>query len=365
MTQTYNDDLRTLFEQRSPFVSLYLNTEGSREDADDELGLRWRAMREEALEKGAPEHALARLDDVVDGAQRKGNGVAAFTAGDDLFLRRFLSRQIADSITVSDCPRVLRLLEWQQDNPRYLVVLADRVGAEIHIVSGHEIEESTEIEGESEPIQKVQPGGWSQRRFQNRAEDTWEQNAKSVVAELEKIVANEHVEFVVLAGDVRALQFLKEHLPQQIEAVSSELTTEPHQLDDIRDDLDKVAAAWVGQSIEQLLGKFREERGQNDLAVEGKEATFEALRQAQVDRLLISPGRVDDKAFFSESDLTQASLDRNVLSGLGIDDIKEADAADVLVRATFGTGARVVVVPEVSEKHGPREGVGALLRYAT
>ncbi len=366
MTQTYNNDLRTLFEERGAFVSLYLNTEGAREDADEELALRWRGMREEALREGASEKALARLDDLVDGAQRKGDGLVAFTAGDELFFRRFLSRRIADSVTVADCPRVLRLLEWQQDNPRYLVVLSDREGAEIQIVSGHLIEDTTEVKGESDaPIRKVQPGGWSQRRFQNRAEDTWEQNAKSVVAELEKIVRTEEIEFVVLAGDVRAIQFLKEHAPKEIESAAFELTTEPHELADIRDDLDKVAAAWVGQSIEQLLEKFQEERGQNDLAVEGKEATFEALRQAQVDRLLISPGRVDDKAFFSESDLIQASLDRKVLAELGITDIKDADAADVLVRATFGTGARVVVIPEVSEKHGPREGIGALLRYSS
>lgn len=365
MTQTYNDDLRSLFEQPGPFVSLYLNIEGAREDADEELSLRWRGMREEALAGGASETALAQLDDVIDGAQRKGDGLVAFTAGDDLVLRRFLSRRIADSITIADCPRVLRLLEWQQDNPRYAVVLSDRKGAEIRIVSGHHIEDTTEVEGESDwPIQKVQPGGWSQRRFQNRAEDTWEQNAKSVAAELAKIVSSEDIEFVVLAGDVRAVQFLKENTPKEIDALSFELTTEPHQLDDIRDDLDKVAATWVGQTVEQLLEKFQEERGQNDLAVEGKEATFEALRKAQVDRLLIAPGRVDDKAFFSESDLTQTSLDRKQLAELGITDVKEADAADVLVRATFGTGANVVVIPDLSKQHGPREGVGALLRYA-
>ena len=365
MTKTYNADVRALFDHQGPFISLYLNTEGASEDAPEELALRWRGMREEALKKGASGKVLGAIDAIVDGAHRKGNGLALFAAGDDIVLRRFLSRRVADSITVGAAPRVLRLLEWQQDNPRYAVVLSDRTGAEIHVVSGHEIEDTTEVQGDPDrPIMKVQPGGWSQRRFQNRAENTWEANAKSVVDQLGKIVSAEAIEFVVIAGDVRSIQFITENVPQEIEATSFELSTEPHQLEDIREELDKAAAAWNGQNLEQTLEKFREERGQHDLAVEGKSATFEALRKAQVDRLLISPGRVDDTAYFSRGDLTQASLDRRTLDDLGLDDIESADAADVLVRATFGTGARVVVIPEVGDEHGPREGVGALLRYA-
>jgi len=365
MTQTYNADLRSLFEQEGPYISVYLNTEGASEDAPEELALRWRAMREEVLEHGASETAVAALDDIVSGSHRKGDGLIAFTSGDRVFLRRFLSRRVADSVTFAAAPRILRLLEWQQDNPRYAVVLSDRQGAEIHVITGHQVEETTQVEGDDErPIMKVQPGGWSQQRFQNRAENTWEANAKSVVDELSKIVSAEDIEFVVIAGDVRSIQFIKDNIPQEIEATSFELSTEPHQLDDIQEELDKAAAAWVGQSVEQTLEKFQEERGQNDLAVEGVAATFEALRKAQVESLLISPGRVDDTAYFSKADLTQASIDRSTLESLGFEDIEQADAADVLVRATFGTGARVVVVPDVGDEHGPREGVGALLRYA-
>lgn len=365
MTRTFNHDLRTLLEEPGPFVSLYLNTEGATEDALDEQRLRWRGMREEALAGGASEKSLAALDGVVDGAHRKGDGLAAFTAGDRIHVRRFLSRRIADSITVGHIPRILRLIEWQQDNPRYAVVVSDRQGAEIHIISGHETETTTEVEGSDDwPIQKVAPGGWSQRRFQNRAENSWEANARSVVDELATIVSAEDIDFVVIAGDVRAIQFINEHVPHEIGSTAFELSTEPYKLEDIREELDKTAAAWVGRNVEETLQKFQEERGQNDLAVDGKAATFEALRKAQVDRLLISPGRVDDAAYFSRADLSQGALDRKSLAELGIDDIDEADAADVFVRAAIGTGARVIVIPEVGGDHGPGEGVGALLRYA-
>lgn len=365
MSTSFDADIRSLLDKRGPFVSLYLDTEGATEDATEELALRWRGMREEALSRGAPKAALERLDAVVDGAQKKGDGLVAFTAGDSLEIRRFLSRPIGDSITIGEVPSVLPLLEWLQDNPRYAVVLCDRQGAEIHVLTGHRVEESAEVVGDDDPIAKAKPGGWSQKRFQNRAENTWEANAKSVAAELARIAASEDLGFVVIAGDVRAVQFLTENIPDQLDCVAHELATEPHRLEDIREELDKLAAAWVGQTIEGTLQRFQEERGQNDLAVEGKGATFEALRKAQVGSLLITPGRVDDTAYLSDGDLTQIALDRRGLAEIGIGDIREGNAADVAVRAAFGTGARIVVIPAHGAGHGPREGIGALLRYST
>ena len=104
MTQTLNDDLRSLLEQPGPFVSVYLNTEGASEDAPEELALRWRNMREEALGAGVSEKAMNALDALVDGAHRKGDGLVAFAGGDDVVLRRYLSRRVADSVTVGSTP---------------------------------------------------------------------------------------------------------------------------------------------------------------------------------------------------------------------------------------------------------------------
>ena len=366
MTDTFGSDLRAVIERPGPFVSLYLSTEGATEEGPEEIALRWRGLRESAVGAGADEKALGHLDALIDDVQKKGDGLAVIATADGIALRRYLSRPIADGISVGPVPRLLPLIEWQQDNPRYVVALVDREGGEIHVVSGHTIEETETVEGNTDPIAKVHAGGWSMRRFQNRAENNWEANAKSVADELGKIVDSEGVDFVVLAGDVRAIKFLEEHTPQQVEAISFELSSAPATgIDDIREELDKAGAAFVGRTIEQLLEKFQEERGQNDLACEGKEATFEAFAKAQVETLLISPDRVDDNAFFSRGDLTQANLDRKVLAELGLTDLEEGDAADVLARAALATGARIVVIPNLSKVHGPQEGVGGLLRYTS
>ena len=365
-TKTFNADLRSLLERPGPFISLYLNTEGATGEGAEEIQLRWRGLRDRAIEHGADEGVLKLLDDLVPGVQRRANGLAAFIEGNSLAFRRLLSAPVEDGIFVGTLPHLVPLLDWQQDHPRYAVVLCDREGGEIHIVSGQQIEDTETIEGDQAPIQKVKPGGWSQRRFQQRAENSWEANAKHVADELGKIVSAEDIDFVVISGDVRAIQFLKENVDQVVASLLVELEGTPEVgIESIEEELGKVVDTQVAAATERLLQKFQEERGQADLAVEGVTQTLDALRRAQVDVLLIAPGRLSGGAWFSSEDLTQASPSRNGLTDIGIENVAEGDVADVLVRSAFGTGARVAIVPqELPDEQAPKEGVGGLLRYA-
>jgi peptide subunit release factor 1 (eRF1) len=208
----------------------------------------------------------------------------------------------------------------------------------------------------------VKPGGWSQRRFQQRAENTWEVNAKEVASELANIVAEEDLAFVVLAGDVRSRTFVKENLAIDLPVV--EIDSEPVvSLEEIRDELEPAVAAYIGQSTKSIIDKFVEERGQDDLAVEGIDATIKALCISQVDTLMIDRDGVEGSAWFTRADLAQAAFDKGTLTDLGIGDVAEANATDVLVRAALGTGARVAVLPPLSGDQGPADGAGALLRF--
>jgi hypothetical protein len=70
-----------------------------------------------------------------------------------------------------------------------------------------------ELEGETQDIARSAPGGWSQRRFQQRAENAWEDNARGVADEVAHLARAIDARFVAVAGDVRATAFLVEHLP--------------------------------------------------------------------------------------------------------------------------------------------------------
>jgi hypothetical protein len=79
---------------------------------------------------------------------------------------------------------------------------------------------------------------------------------------------------------------------------------------------------------------------------------------------LLSPARIEGTAWFSPSDLTQASSSKNALTTIGVTDAVDGPLHTVLVRAALGTGARVYVLPDLSDELGPAQGVGGLLRYA-
>ena len=358
--------LRSLLEREGPFVSLYLNTEAGDEEGAREMGLRWRALRAAAAEKGARDAALSAIDDVVAGAQRRGDGLAAFASADDISLALSLSAPIADHVTTGDVPHLLPLLEWRQDNPRVAVVMSDRIGAQIHVLGGLGPERRDDVEGRDFPITNVRAGGSSEPRFHRRAENNWEGNAREVAAELTRVVAGEDIELVVIAGDVRAITFLQEHMDDAIESIALEIESRPEVgLDEVADQLERAVAAYAGQTIEDQLARFREERGQRDRAADGAEATFAALRMAQVERLLVARDEAGSQAWFSPADPTQAALDRSTLDELGLHDVRPAELVDVAVRTALLTGADVTVVPRLGEDHSPREGIGALLRFTT
>lgn len=361
------EQLRQLQEAQGPFVSLYLSTEGARELASEEMDLRWRGFRDE-IRGRVPDKALLLLDDVVEDAHRKRDGLVALTSGEEVAFRRFLTAPIADEVSAGPLPHLVPLLEWVQDHPSYGIVLVDRAGGDIHVVGGLREDLTIEIKGDHDELRKVNPGGWSQRRFQNRAEDSWEQNAAEVAGALDRIVEAEGLELILLMGDVRSVSYLEEHVGPNIRPLLHHLDTAPptaDRLDEIRDEVEAEVAALTGGTVRQTLERFAEERGQRDLAVEGDEATLSALRMAQVDTLLISRDRLGATAWFSRGDVTQGATSRGPLEEIGLGDLEEAPTEDVMVRLALGTGAAVSVIPSLPVDHGPRDGIGALLRYAT
>ena len=357
--------LQNISQENGPFVSVYLGTETRDETGVDELRLRWRGLRETVAEQ-ASEKVLGAIDKIVDGSHRQGNGLVAIASGDEILLRRYLRRAIPDCVKFGALPHLLPLFEWGQDNPRHIVLLADRVGAEIYVVHpDREVEEQT-VEGDKPDIGRTSRGGGSQPRFQRGATKAWRDNAKLVGEELGEIAEREDIDIILVAGDVQAVHFLKENMPLHGDYIFQEIDgSRQLQLDDIDEELDKALAGYTAQSIDALLEKFVEERGQKDLAVEGIEGTLDALRMAQVDRLLIRDGGVDGTANFARGNASQAALSGGPLAELGIDDVDQADATDVLVGGAIASGAKVSVIPDLSEAHGPAQGVGAILRYTT
>lgn len=348
-----------------PFVSLYLDTHAAVEQGDEELALRYKALREQAAEGGATPLSLDVLDGIVRRSHLQGDGLAVVLSETSVVIERHLARPISDSITFGPLPDLLPLIDWEQSNPSYAVVLADRTGAEIHVVHSSTITRSIDVDRDLDRHDVALPtgGGWSQRRFQRHAEHLWDANAKEVAEELGRIALNEELEFIFVAGDVSAVRHLKEHAANHVGALVVDVDVEPHSIDQVRDEIERTLAAVVARRDKDVLEKFQEQRGREDLATDGWETTMAALRMSQVGTLLVD-ARIDARTgYFVTSDPNQCSLDRTELEDLGLGEVGEAPAHIVAVRAALGTGASVHVIPSLGPDHAPREGVGAILRF--
>jgi hypothetical protein len=366
-------DIAAAFDGAAPFVTVYLGTEAAVEQAAQQNNLRWKTLRRDLEDAGAPAEALAAIEPLVPEAHHRGRTLAVVADATGARLVRHEPEPPArDAGWVAPLPRVGPLLEWAQTAVPHLVVLADRAGADIIVFTrGAERAGSGdapvlsvgEETGDDPDLRKTNAGGWSQRRYQNRAENLWEENAKTVAEQVASLVDETGARLVVVAGDVRALQFLRDNLPRPVTELLREVDgsrAAGSGLDEIADDVVKLAASVAAEDTVAFLRQFKEERGQRDLAAQGVKATLEALAAARVDTLLIHDDPDDDRTAWFGSEPGMVALDHRTLADMGADNPQQARLVDVAIRAAFTTGAAVRIVPSAGSV---QDGIGAILRF--
>jgi hypothetical protein len=378
-------EIAQVFQADGPFTSVYMDTEGDVEQAADLVALRWKNLRGAMLAAGIPEGTVAAMDPLVEGSHKAGATLAVIAAVDG---PRF-SANLPDPpprdtlLRHGPLPDVLPLLAAGHAAVPHVAVLTDRTGADMAARVADDVARSERVEGRITPhIHKPQAGGWSQPRFHHRAEAIWESNASEVADTLTRLVDQVRPRFVAAAGDVRALQLLREQAPKRVRELLRVVGGEYGSLEAVFDEADKLVAATVEADNQGFLDRFAEELGQGDRAVEGAAATLAALARSQVNTLLLTGLFLDDErtAWFGPAP-TDVAADREALTALGVPDPVEGRLVDVAVRAALGTGADVRVLdpadqtrpasergrthdaPEPPEQ-ASAEGLGALLRFA-
>lgn len=358
-------DLAEVFSQEGPFLSVYLETEpiANAAQVNDQ---KWQSLRREAEEAGATSEALAAIDGLVTDAHTKGRGLSVVlsASGEVLHHGRQPDPPRHELARWSQLPSLIPVIEARQSRPPHLTVVIDRTGADIFVyeaLGGREFQLG--VEGTDDVIRKVAPGGWSQRRFQQRAEDSWEANAKVVADRVARIVDKVNARLVVVAGDVRAVQLLREALPPQVDALVEQIDgsrAEDGSDDAISADAATLVATAVAHDSAELIAKFKEELGQADRAANGPEDVVGALSEGRVDVLLIHEDPTDERTAWVGPDGPHIALELGPLKAMGVDAPTEARLPDALVRAAVGTSSRVRVVPAASVL---KDGVGAILRW--
>ena len=360
-----SEELSALLRRPGPFATVYLCTEAEVDNAAQRTEQRWKNLRRDLLDLGAPEDVAAAIDPLVPDAHLSGMGLAVVVPADgDPHVEHLPDPPEQDEARWGPLPALAPLLESRQRRVPHVVALVDRRGADLVAVGGDgpDVEvDQREVKGRQHPIQRSHPGGWSQRRFQQRVEATWEQNAREVADEVARLVERTDARLVLVAGDVRAAQLLCDSLPKDVQdlvrqvdgtraADGSEPITE--------DEAATMVATATAQETRQLLEKLNEERGQGDRAAAGLEAVAAAVSEARAAVVLV-PADLDGATLWFGAEPVPVATSRQALTDLGGTEPQEGPAVDVLVRAALGTGAGLRVVPPA----GAPGKVAALLRW--
>ncbi|SDZ45193.1 hypothetical protein SAMN05444365_1188 [Micromonospora pattaloongensis] len=358
--------LSPLYARSGPWASVYLDASHNTANADTELQLRWRALRENLAEQGtSPDTVHALGDAVLRHDPRPGEYGLALTAADgEVVLTHYLAAPpLRDVATYEPLPHAMPLVAQRGEEISWLRVLVNRTGADIDAVSAGCVPRHATVDGGTDfPLRKVKPGGWSQSRFQRAAEMTWHRNggdAAKAVTDLGDMIG---AEVLVVAGDPQARQQLIAQLPTrwqrrlvQTDAGSRAVGADPEPLNEVTI---QAIAEVAAEHTRQALDRYAAQEGIGN----GLPAVVQALQRNQVDTLLLVDDPSSTERLWIGPDPTQISVDPDELADMGVREPQQVRGDAALLRALTGTHASLVLVgPDDVDLDG---GVGAVLRYA-
>lgn len=335
-------DLRTLVDSTGPFLTIGLPAPSNVDNAQHRLEIRWKNARRGLDESRWSDPDLAELDRVVGGlAHDGGEALVVIRAADGRMLTEFLAEPVDEFVADGALPRLALIIEGRQRSVSHILVETDRAGADIHAFEGIEAVHTDQVEGDTEHIHRGHPGGWSQRRFQQRAENTWERNADDVAEAIVAVDTRSAAEMIFIAGDVRAKHLVMESLPERLR--DRTVLIEAGSPEGIADEVVRMLSDHVARGVRSLVEQLKDRLGTGTASTDAVDilAAFEAGR---VESLLV------------HDDGSDGPVTTDAVAGVAAG----ARVVDVAIAAALRSDAEVTVVPNVAVLDGP---IAALYRW--
>ncbi|MGH3758429.1 Vms1/Ankzf1 family peptidyl-tRNA hydrolase [Actinophytocola sp.] len=359
--------LRETLDHDGPFASVLMDASHDTEDAAKMAELRWRAIRDELAAQDVPDKTLHALDDAIDRRPPAGRSGRLLVAADgsvlvDEYLPEPPPRR---DVRVSALPYLLPLAAWSRRTVPHVVVVVDRVGADLRAVAADGTVRTEDVAGQNHPIRKVRGGGWSHRTVQRRAEETVRRNLGEVADEVAALVRGVDAHLLVLAGDAQARAQLRELLPRHCQRITAEIE-HSRRVDPGHDTIDRDITELLAEQRRtehcRLLERVDAAR-EHKLAARGLPDTTAALRDGNVEVLLIDTRELADSLVWTGSEPAMVAVDREDLHRVGVSERRHARADEALPAAAIAVGADIVAATGDEPPLELTNGVGALLRH--
>lgn len=360
-----------------PVLSLYLNAQPDSVGRDQfETFLRkvfappLSTYRAASPERESLERDVSRIERyVAESLQPSANGVAIFacSGADDFFEAVQLDAPIDHhALYVGNRPHLYPLVRLDDRYPRYAAVVADTSVARIFVFGTNRTEREEQVVGQK--TKRTKAGGWSQARFQRHVDNYHQQHVKEIIERLDRIVADERIGHVILAGDEVIVPLFRGQLPQHL----AERIVDVVRLDARAPEREVLEASL--ESLHQkdaetdaaIVSRLLDEVRAGGLGVAGAQATLDALTLGQVDLLLLTADAnlIGDAERVARQDEEHTAGEMpTAVPGGGSEGTGAGErAANRLVTLARQTsaGVRFIEEPGLLSDIG---GVGALLRF--
>ena len=356
-----------------PFISLYLSLTPNQNGREDHhqfvrkvLSDRAKGFPEETPERQSFDKDAARIQQYLETeVDQSANGLAIFaSSGVEFFEAIPLEAPFTNNeLFIGSVPHLYPLARIIDTYPRYAAVMLDTNKARIMVFGLAATERDEKIQNEK--TRRSQKGGWSQARYQRRAENFHLHHIKEVVETLDKIVREENINHIVVAGEEVAVPIFREQLPKHLEEKIVDVVALQRNapgdniLETTMAALREKDAETDAEKVDELLNAWQS----GGLGVAGPEATLSALQLGQVDELIITatPELLKPVQKLPE-DAAPGEVQASTSAPQGTADEKRLKLADELVTRAHQTGARIRFIEDDNLLAGIG-GVGALLRF--
>jgi Bacterial archaeo-eukaryotic release factor family 2 len=367
--------LRPLYDEMGDYVSVYLDTDRVHENAAEAITIRWRNAREQLAAVGASPASLDAVAEVIGDRDEVAAGRAVIARAGAVTFTRALDvpprREIA---RLAPLPHLMPLLAQHRPPIPHLRVSATRTGGGIVAIGGSGEGWRDWVAGRQWPVHKTSVGGWSQDRYQRSAEETWDENAKALAAEVIAAAGRIGARHVIVGGDVRARSLLLDHLTKPLResavVVDEEVSADSQALAEAAG---RALSQWADRDVRQRFDDWRTHLA-HGRGVQGLAQTMAAFRDAQVsDLFLVDDPSSTAAAWIGPAGNDLAASQQELLDwGVAAPVADRADAA--IVRAIACTDAELHFLPADLADTGdpaacggiahPRDGVCATLRFS-
>ncbi len=292
------DTLARLESSPLPIVSLYLNLQADAQGKDNyqtfvrkELPARARTFPEGSPERASVDEDVERIQNYLEReVPASANGLALFASAgrDGLFEALVLDVPVDQHrLSISTSPQLGPLALLVDQHPRHALVLADAHVARIFVFDAGTVS-SSEVTGEK--VHRSAGGGWSQARYQRRHDNLKAEHARELVDTLDRLVREERIEHIVLAGDEVNVPLVTRELSKELEAkVIDVVRLEPRApVQEVMEAAAEAMRRHDARTDAEVVASVLDQYRAGGLGVAGPDETRDALLLGQVDELYLT-----------------------------------------------------------------------------